>query len=111
MNRRDEVHSACLNILTDSPHDAVRIAELCTFARALGGEIDDLRAACAAGPWRTDVENAPAGVWVSGWYGEDWKKVKRVYGFHAPPYWLDATGRKVDPPDAFAVPNPPQVTT
>ena len=65
-------------------------------------------AACAAGLWRTDVENAPAGKWVSGWYGKDWEKVKRVYPLYKPIYWLDSQNREVDPPLAFAIPNPPE---
>lgn len=44
MNRHDEAHAACLNILHDNEHPAPRIADLCTFARHLGSEIDALTA-------------------------------------------------------------------
>lgn len=44
MNRHDEAHVACLNILNDNQHSAPRIAELCTFTRQLGDEIDALLA-------------------------------------------------------------------
>ena len=47
MNRHDEAHAACLNILNDNEHSAPRIAELCTFTRQLGGEVDALRAELA----------------------------------------------------------------
>ena len=42
MNRLDEAHATCLNILNDNKDSAPRVAELCRFARSLGGEIDDL---------------------------------------------------------------------
>ena len=43
MNRNGEAHATCLNILHDNKDSAPRIAELCTFARLLGSEVDALR--------------------------------------------------------------------
>ena len=43
MNRLEEAHSTCLNVLHDHKDSAPRIAELCRFTRQLGGEIDKLR--------------------------------------------------------------------
>lgn len=63
-------------------------------------------AACAAGPWRADVENAPKGEWLMGSYKGRWSQITRL----SDNKWIDEFGvRKT--PDAFAVPNPPQVTT
>ena len=67
-------------------------------------------AACAAGEWRTDVENAPKYVWVSVWYAEhpdDWFKAR----LNGDDCWETGLYLKTRTPDAFAVPNPPQVTT
>lgn len=75
----------------------------------LAAEVDDLRAqlaACAAGEWRYDVENAPVHQWLMGSYKGRWSRIRRLGNNQ----WCDELGvRKT--PDAFAVPNPPQVTT
>ena len=60
--------------------------------------------ACAAGPWRDDVENAPKGEWLMGSYKGRWSRITRL----SDNKWIDEFGvRKT--PDAFAIPNPPQV--
>ena len=113
MNRNDEAHAACLNILDDSPHSAVRVTELCTLSRALGREIDDLRAqlvACAAGPWRTDVENAPKdnemGVWFAvPSYRPGRKFETRTYYWNEySGMWMDENAHSLHDAHAFAVP-------
>lgn len=44
MNRNEEAHAACLNILSDNKDSAPRIAELCTLSRLLGSEVDAITA-------------------------------------------------------------------
>lgn len=72
-------------------------------------ELEAQLAACAAGPWRFDVENAPKDVWLMGLYGTTWSRVKlsKTSGNWI---WRGHTGpmKKTVCPDAFAVPNPPQ---
>lgn len=75
-------------------------------------DVDELRAqlaACAAGPWRYDVENAPYNVYFTVWYKDDptsWFKACRTkYEWHGGgPHFPT-----MDEPDAFAIPNPPEV--
>ena len=123
MNRHDEAHAACLNMLHDHPESAYRIAELCAFTRALGEEIDHLRAelaACAAGPWRTDVENAEFVDQQEYWleYTHPWYATEPDANYRGaleydadgdhfmhPCHGIVYRGRIV----AFAIPNPPEV--
>jgi hypothetical protein len=63
-------------------------------------------AACAAGPWRTDVENAPKGEWLMVLTATGWCKA-----ILSNEWWYGENGCTVVSPLAFAVPNAPQVTT
>jgi len=60
----------------------------------------------AAGPWRTDVENAPHD-WVAVWHKEhprDWFKARlSIEG-----YWETARYERTLTPDAFATINRPE---
>ena len=70
---------------------------------------------CAAGPWRTDVENAPRdGSDVWGKFEEVGTELHVSVGWSNDHYaWIDGFGRSYSDTllTAFAVPNPPQVTT
>lgn len=76
----------------------------------------DFESACAAGPWRTDVENAPRdGSDILGYFSNFGNPVMRRSAWESQGgFW---GGKDCFPgfaPDellAFAVPNPPQVTT
>ena len=77
----------------------------------------DIQSACAAGPWRTDVQNAPrdGSEFLIGWHVGD--------KFFSDICFIDKNGCKktrccsdccFEPPTGqwvWAVPNPPQVTT
>ena len=76
----------------------------------------DIQSACAAGPWRTDVDNAPRdGSDILGYFSNFGNPVMRRSAWESQGgFW---GGKDCFPgfaPDellAFAVPNPPQVTT
>ena len=67
-------------------------------------------AASAAGPWRTDVENAPRDVrLLASWGGDMFEPAehrKNKAGYFV---WF-VNDIETPAPIAFAVPNPPQVT-
>lgn len=76
MNRNEEAHAACLNILSDNKDSAPRIAELCTLSRLLGSELDTItaerdRLAAENAELRKQVEDWKTGSTHEAHYGDD----------------------------------------
>lgn len=71
-------------------------------------ELETQLAACAAGAWRTDVENAEIGQFYWCCYGENEYEACSLNMMYQ---WRNTMNCYMPPPIAFAVPNPPQVTT
>lgn len=111
MSRHQEIFDEITEILETEDYEPERFQEMCY---ELAEEIDDLREvirACAAGPWRYDVENAPKDTPLQVWCkihpantGHDLRIGKLDSRSKT---WTDGVWRLYV--TAFAVPNPPQV--